>query len=208
MLSFGFTPTKSDYIKSFRAFYLSNWKILAFLIFVSVPQVICIFSALIRGEFGYGFGFAIPITILLFLCFLAIYALLINPLMIANKIEKDERLHSSVQYEVTDEQLLFRNQFAETKLDWGSFQKFIETKDLFLIVYTVNKNMFQIIPKRAFTSSEDEQSFRNLLNQKIPKEQIKTFDFSKLPVITIILIAILGFLLCYLPMLYMAWRTK
>lgn len=182
---------------------------MAFLVFISVPQAICVFLALVRGEFGYGFGFVIPMTILLLVGFLVIFTLVINPFMIANKVEKDERLNSPVQYEVSDEQFLFRNQFAETKLDWGSFQKVIETKDLFLVVYTVNKNMFQIIPKRAFTSSEDEQSFRNLLNQKILKDQNKTFDFSKKPVALIILIAVLGFgfLLCF-PMLYMAWRMK
>jgi hypothetical protein len=105
-----------------------------------------------------------------------VFPLVISPYMTAHKMEKDERLSSPVQYEANDEQIMFKNKFSETKLDWGSFCRVIETKDLFLLVYTSNKNCSQMIPKRAFASNDDEQAFRDLVAAKIPAKQNNFFD--------------------------------
>ena len=196
MLSFGFTPTKNDYLKAFWVFYSSNWSIWAVLFLAVVPQGICVFTALLRGEFGFGFEFILPLVIFLGLGFILFFAFVISPLRVANKVEKDERLNSPVQYEVNDQGLLFRNQFTETKTDWGSYQKFIETKDMFLLIYSINKNMFQIIPKRAFTSSDDELLFKRLLVSKNLEIKKNLFDIKINPPLVIGAIAFIGVLLC------------
>jgi hypothetical protein len=199
MLSFGFTPTKSDYIKSFRAYYLSNWQIWAFLVLITIPFGICAFSTLLSGKVRDGFSFTlsfiIPLIAFMLLGSFLLSTLVINPLKIANKVDKDERLHSPIQYAVNAEQILFKNQFTETKTDWGSFQKFIENKDVFLLIYSVNKGMFQIIPKRAFASIDDEQAFRNLLISKNLKSKSSPLDIKKNPVLAIGIIAFIVFCL-------------
>ncbi len=147
-----------------------------------------------QGGLSYGIGILLPLGLFAFLFFYLTFALLLQPLIVANRVEKDERLSSPVDFVVDEEQILFKNKFTETKLDWGSFQKVIESKSHFLLIYTVNKNMFQIIPKRAFASSEDEQSFRELLNTKIPRLQKFQFDL-KNPVVLLAIVFTIGFCL-------------
>lgn len=82
----------------------------------------------------------------------------------------------------------------------------IETRDLFLLVYTTNKNMYTMIPKRAFASHEDEQAFRDFVNLKIPPKPKARFNLKHPAVIMAFFIAAaLFFLLCVLlnRLLYM-----
>ena len=181
MLSFGFTPTRSDYLKAYWAYYLSNWQIWSVLILLVVPQGICIFSAILNGNYGSSSGWVFPFFLFLFLALFIVFTLVINPLRLANRVKKDPRLSSPVQYEVSEEQIIIKNQFSETKTDWGTFQRFVESKDVFLLIYTVNKNMFQLVPKRAFASSEEVDAFRKLLVAKNLKGKTNPFDIKKNP---------------------------
>ena len=194
MLTFTYVPTREDYLKSFRTIYLRSWPIWSVVIILIITQVVCIGSALIRDEISFESGVLLPFAIFVFLAFYLIFALVIHPLRLANKVEKDERLSSPVHYEVSDEQIIFGNQFAETKLDWGSFQKVVESRDHFLLLYTVNKNAFQIIPKRAFAAPEDEQAFRDLLKAKIPDHQESKFNLRN-PMVILGIVLITGFCL-------------
>ncbi|CAG1003689.1 hypothetical protein ANAEL_03173 [Anaerolineales bacterium] len=213
MISFGFTPTKNDYIKSFRAYYLSNWQFWVFLVLVTILLGIVAISALLSGELRDGYNlalsFIIPLIVFIILGSFLLSTLIINPLKIANKVEKDERLRSPIQYEVSTEQILFKNQFTETKTDWGSFQKFIETEDVFLLVYSVNKAMFQFVPKRAFASSDDEQAFKQLLISKNLKNKNSPLNIKKKPLLIIIIIALLCcfIYLCAASFLYTYFRS-
>jgi hypothetical protein len=194
MLTFTYVPTREDYLKAFRTIYLRSWPLWSVVIIVMLAQGICIASALLRGEVGFELGILLPFAIFVFLAFYLTFALVIHPLTVANRVQKDERLNSPVHYEVSDAQIVFRNQFAETKLDWGSFQKVVESQDHFLLLYTVNKNAFQIIPKRAFAAPEDEQAFRDLLKAKIPDHQKSQFSLRN-PVVILGIVLIAGFCL-------------
>jgi hypothetical protein len=92
----------------------------------------------------------------------------LSPRTTANQASRNEQILSPVTYEVDDQQLIIRNQFSETKNDWGTYRKTIETEEHFLLIYAVNPRCFQIIPKRAFASIEDQQTFRKMLNVKAP----------------------------------------
>jgi hypothetical protein len=194
MLTFTYVPTKADYLKAFRVIYMRSWPVWSVIIIVMLAQGICIGSALLRGEVGFELGILLPLAIFVFLAIYLTFALVVSPLRVANRVEKDERLNSPVHYEVSEAQIVFRNQFAETKLDWGSFQKVVESQDHFLLLYTVNKNAFQIIPKRAFGSPEDEQAFRDLLKAKIPNHQGSQFSLRN-PMVILGIVLIAGFCL-------------
>jgi hypothetical protein len=175
MITFSFTPTKDDYIKSFRTFYRANWQT-----WIRIPLILTLIALLsfVATMFGKGslddkltnpggllaFGLLIGIGIFLYTIFMG------NPLKVWKQVEANERLHCHVEYEVNDEQILIRTKFAETKMDWGTFTAFIETPDVFLLIYSTNKNMFQIIPQRAFVSVNDIEAFKQLLFQKNMKK--------------------------------------
>ena len=120
------------------------------------------------------------------------FALFINPLRVANRVKKDERMRSPIQCTMDEEYIAFKNQFVETKLDWGSFSKVIESKELFLLIHSASKNSFQIIPKRAFTSPEDEKVFREILDAKLPRQQKQRLSI-KNPNVIAIIVAVLVF---------------
>jgi uncharacterized membrane protein YhaH (DUF805 family) len=155
-----------------------------------IPLLLIINSIFLHNDIGFKyyeiFLLAVPIYL--------IFVFVINPLLIVRNLEKDERLSNLLQFEFNDEQILCKTKFIETKLDWGSFQKVVESSDYFLLVYSTNKNLFQYIPKRAFATTEKEQEFRNYLNIKIPTNQKTQIDI-KLPIATLVILIVIGFCL-------------
>lgn len=71
--------------------------------------------------------------------------------------------------EMDNDRIFTVNQVAENKMDWSVFNKVVETKEYYFLIYSVNKNAFQIIPKRAFESIQQEQEARILFEQKLGK---------------------------------------
>ncbi len=194
MPSFEFTPTKQDYLKAFRSFYLTRWKEQALLLSIAFIMIACSLLAALQGNLGEFRYFIFALFGLLF--FFLLYAVVISPLIVANKVPKDERLNSPVLYELRDEHIEIKNKFSEHKMDWGSFQKIIETEEYLLLIYTVNKNAFQIIPKRAFVTSDDEKKFIKVAQERInnasksaPKPKKKSITARQM--LLIILISIL-----------------
>ena len=162
-ISFRFIPTKDDYVHSIRAFFLCDAGFKRTLVIMGIVELLIVVAAL-AGNLGDG--------LLLWLLALAMPALLVYlwvilPLNTGRQIEKNERFMSETTWELGEDQVLIKNKFSETKMDWGSFQKVVETGDYYLLVYTANKRMFQFIPKRAFESQEHAAAFREVLRQKL-----------------------------------------
>ena len=178
-ISFHFTPNKDDYIKAFRAYYFDNpyiWPVIAFLAILLPCAVVSMFM----GDTVEGAYFKwLPISAFVFIAVWLLLTLVIFPNNVGTNVEKNERLSSPVEYEVNDDQILIKTHFAESKMDWGTFARVIESKEHFLLVQSASKNMFHIIPKRAFSSPEDEKAFRDLLASKIPQAGKSLFNFTK-----------------------------
>jgi YcxB-like protein len=64
-----------------------------------------------------------------------------------------------------DDGLKSDSEIAHVEIKWNSFEKFRETKNLFLTYQT--RDVVGIVPKRAFPSQEAIAQFRNLLASKI-----------------------------------------
>ena len=191
MISFNFVPTKEDYFKSFQTMYKK--RILIFLLVTAfiLPEILCVLlNYLGQGEQIQLVNIFPFILAILFLMFFPIYYFVINPFISSRKAAKDERLSGIVHYEVNDEYILVKTKYAESKLDWGNFQSVIESKAYFLLLCTSNKNMFQMIPKRAFVSLDDELAFKSLLNTHIQKKVKNNFQKNKSMIILIILLSI------------------
>lgn len=173
-----------------RTFYLHKKLIWDIVIIIIVAQLLYIVSVFLHVDLGFKFSGAY----LLVVPFYLLFVFFIFPFMVATMMEKDNRFSSPVQYEVDDGQIIYKTQFAETKLEWGSFQKVIESKYFFILVYSTNKKIFQFIPKHAFATTDDEQAFSNYLNIKIPKKEISQFDV-KTPSVTVMILVMIGFCL-------------
>ncbi|MBI4761341.1 MAG: YcxB family protein [Chloroflexota bacterium] len=195
MISFKFLPSKTDYLMSFWAFYFRQWKQWAGLLFLALFFTASGLFASIRRDIETGYLAPLPAFFALVITFILIFALLVNPYRAAQMVERNERLRSMVEGEASEDRIVLKDQFVETKLDWGSFQEVIEIPEYFILIYSSNKNMFHIIPKRAFKSSNDKLAFQKLLYTKIPKVHQSALDLRNNPLAIIILATIIGIVL-------------
>jgi hypothetical protein len=67
----------------------------------------------------------------------------------------------------SDEGLRSERETGNVEAKWSSFEKFKETKNLFLTYQS--RDVVGIVPKRAFPNSEAVAQFRNLLASKLPR---------------------------------------
>jgi hypothetical protein len=152
------TCTEKDYVKAARAIMMrgpASWV----LWLVGLGMTTCVIVALVRsGDTGSFFRFA-----LLLPAFMVLYTFVLSPMLIARRVRKHERLRTEVTWQFSDVDVLMSNKYSEVRIDWGTFQTVRETKEYYLLAYTVNKRVHQFIPKRAFESEEQEEAFRELL---------------------------------------------
>lgn len=163
-LTVSFTPTKQDYTRSIRSFYLSTplyWGILIAVTPILLNAIFLLITAAIYGNHSSLIGFVFLVC-LFFLVFK-----FARSRKSGSKAQNESLLQSPITWEFAENQVIVKNEFAETKRDWRVFQKVIETKEYYLLVDAVNKNFFQFVPKRAFKSQDEEILFVELLKQKI-----------------------------------------
>jgi YcxB-like protein len=92
------------------------------------------------------------------------------PYMIHRKIyRRNPRLFEMRTVTFTDDGLRSEKATSGTiEAKWSSFEKFKETKNLFLTYQT--KDVIGMVPKRAFSNLDDIEQFRNLLASKLPRD--------------------------------------
>jgi hypothetical protein len=170
MMTFGFTPRKADYIKSYWAMQMSSWVgwalVMIPILWIGFITILYVRGLLLSGA-QYSSALTLPTVFAAVFVLVVIYSMFVHPVVISLRMDREERMRSPVQFQVTEETVTIQNSFVESKVDWGTFRKVIDTKNYYLLVHTVNKNAFQILPKRAFTNAEEENTFRNLLQAKI-----------------------------------------
>ncbi len=160
---FQFTPNKDDYTKVIRAYYMSDRRLWLVLALAGIMELWLLVSTL-AGNFGasplvWGLLLALPVVV--------VYLLVWGPVRLGRRVQKNERLTCETFWQVGDDQILIKDRFAEAKLDWGTFQRVIETKSYYLLIYAVNSRAFQFVPKRAFESQERQAAFRELVKRNI-----------------------------------------
>ncbi len=158
-MSIKFTPTKDDYIKTLRANSFGAGNIwLNLLIFCIVFAAITVVLLLSHVEF-----WVVAPVFIAALIFYVFFQYVMNPLRISQQVQSNERFRSEVTWTVDESGVLLANKFGESKSDWGTFYNFKETKEHFLVYYSTNRDMFQIVPKRAFESAGQLEAFRHIL---------------------------------------------
>ncbi|HEX8163783.1 MAG TPA: YcxB family protein [Pyrinomonadaceae bacterium] len=77
-----------------------------------------------------------------------------------------ERGEYTLQY--SDAGIVFRARDIDSTLQWSLYREVRETGQFYFLVY--GKDAFSVIPKRAFTSAEQERGFRALLRRHVGPE--------------------------------------
>ncbi len=166
-LSFQFTPTIQDYVRSYQSYQLRRKILLVMFAGLALFEV-CLFFALIGGPFSHHlvlWAVLIPIPLFFLFFFAAI------PLLFIRQIQKTkERFLSRIIWQLDDRQIQIKNDYSETRVDWGTFQELTETKDYYYLIYTANRTLYQFIPKRALASPNMDAAFREIISRNIGKK--------------------------------------
>ncbi len=163
-LMFSFTPNRSDYIKTLRAFSLQH-RSTKIAILLSLLVVIGILLS-----FFYLHALSLAgVTVLLVMVIYYLSIFFLWPANVADKVGKDERLSSEMTWEVDENQAVVMTKHTDVSCDWSTFGEPYETSEYFLITYASNKNTFQLVPKRAFRNEEQLVEFRKLLEGKMKR---------------------------------------
>lgn len=164
-IHFSFTPTQHEYIIATRAFLLRQP------LYLLIVFVLGLVSSLLWLLFALGANSAeamvigLPAFIVPF--GLVVLFLIVTPIVIASGATKSEALASELRWEASDAGLQVAGTNTDTLLNWGLFKGVIETRRFFLLVFHQRRKLFQMIPKRAFASTEDEARFRALAKREI-----------------------------------------
>jgi hypothetical protein len=158
-LEFRFALTRDEFVRGARAFYLrqrSTWFFLAVLtLFGIVNWVMFDLPAL-----PLILGTLLPLILYILVLFV------VMPWLMGRQVQRNERLRVEMTWRVSDDRISVTTAHAESSMDWGTFRKVITTPDSYLLIFAINKNMFQIVPKRALTP-EQIPEFEQLLAQKL-----------------------------------------
>ncbi len=65
------------------------------------------------------------------------------------------------------ENIHFKTTSLDSTLQWTHYERVVESPDLFLLMY--GKGLYTLIPKRCFSSNEEMEAFRALVNQTIAR---------------------------------------
>ncbi|MBN1429672.1 MAG: YcxB family protein [Anaerolineae bacterium] len=85
----------------------------------------------------------------------------------ARQFEKDERFRADITWTLDDEHVRIATRFQDVNLPWSSFRQAQEFKDYYLLIVRTTGTALRPVPKRVFTSPEQEQAFRELVERKV-----------------------------------------
>ena len=162
-IEFKYKPEGKDYTQAMYAFYLSDKRtwiavILLFLLILCSGLITILF-----GNFDQSLAWIVPFVLLLGV----VYIYIVSPYLVGMRVGRNPKLQSETSGTATAEQLALQNTNIDSKMSWDNFIRSVETRHYFLLIYGINKRMFQFIPKRAFESEEKIDAFRDLLRLKV-----------------------------------------
>ena len=73
------------------------------------------------------------------------------------------------RYELTfsDEGVKLKTSQVDSKMSWSLYSRVVEGRDMYLLLYGKDTRMMTAVPKRVFSSSDQEQLFRELVTRHI-----------------------------------------
>lgn len=164
-IRFTFTPTQREYIIATRAFLLRQplYLLIVFGLGLISSVIWLLFS--MNASSADTIVLGLPAIIAPF--GLPVLFLIMAPIAVASSTAKSQTLAGELRWEASAAGLRVAGANTDTLLNWGLFKDVIETRRFFLLVFHQRRKLFQMIPKRAFASADDENRFRVMARQAI-----------------------------------------
>lgn len=159
-----YTPIEQDYAKVLRLFFLQRTGTRISLALLVIAFGLIIFAITANGA---------PPTVfeliwLLLPPFFVIFVFYIQPMRVARQASENEQLVTEATWEVNEDGIQISSRFGSTRLDWREMNKLVTTREYYLLLLKVNKNAFRFLPRRAFSSPQEQDQFLELLQKHLP----------------------------------------
>lgn len=164
-IRFSFTPAQRDYLITARAFLLRRPLLLLIVFVLGLVSSLLWLLFSLSANSADAIAFVLPAVIVPF--GLVALFLIVAPIIMASLVANNTALMSELRCEASAAGLHVASANADTTLNWELFGEVIETKNYFLLVFHDRRKLFQMIPKRAFASANDENHFRQLVKREI-----------------------------------------
>jgi len=154
-----FTFTREEYIRAIRRHYSTRMHVIRDVIggLVAIAAGVCFLRWGNYAVLGW-----FPLIAGLILLAIVAYVLLLLPALI---YRSDPKLKNEYRLSFSEEEIRFQTDDINSVLKWPLYHSWIDDDD-FYILYHGKRNL-SVIPRRAFSSAEDDARFAKLLTQKI-----------------------------------------
>ncbi len=155
-----FDNTLDDHLAAERLYYRST-------IFAKVDKIVAVILVLVGAFSTWAVG-ARWWTVLFFpVAVLEWFNLLtIRPLMIRHWFRQNPKFRETYHLAFDAKGVEFRTASIDSHVAWDHYTKVFEDDRLFLLVY--GSGMYTVIPRRAFSSGEESERFRRLVEARVP----------------------------------------
>ena len=156
-----YTPNRQDYAAVLRIFFWQRIGTKISLAILAIAFGLILYVVFIQGT---------PPTIFelvwLFLPpFFVIFTFYIQPTRLANQAAQNEQLVTEATWEVSELGVQITSRFNSSLMEWSSIRNLLTTRDYYLLLNKKNQNSFRFLPRRAFTSPEQEKLFLEMVQK-------------------------------------------
>ena len=153
-----FRYSKEEYVSAVRQYYQTFHSNIGALF--CVATIILGLLVLLMSENPYFSSFLISLGIFGLLIFCLNY--FAGPQRI---YDRNPKLREEYNLQFTDEGIIYRSKDIDSALQWSLYTRIQETERFYFLIY--GKDSFTLIPKRVFTSPEQEHAFRVMLKNHV-----------------------------------------
>ena len=164
-LTLHYTPNQKDYASVLRLFFWDRTSTKLSLIALIIAFGLVLYTIASKGSPPSIFEL---IWLLLPPSF-ALFVFFIQPSRIARKAAQNEKLVSEATWELSAAGIQISSRSGSTLMDWESLDRLMTARDYYLLLSKTNKNTFRFLPRRAFTSPQEQSEFLELMKNHIHK---------------------------------------
>ncbi len=168
-MRFEFSPTKDDYVKTTRSISAKNSGNTGWIdILFYLPLLIIYLVNVVQNPYWFASVEMIFVFLLLFFPLIIFGRIYLNSKKIAAQVRANPKLTQPATWDVDAEKICIDNPYGEIKINWETISATAENQEYYFLLYEVNRNTFQFLPKRLFDGrGNDETDFRKLLEDKL-----------------------------------------
>ncbi len=160
-----YTPEQQDYAQVLRLFFLQRTGTRISLGFLVIAFAIIIYTLATQGSTPTLF----ELVWLIFPPAFVVYVIYIQPNRMAKQAMTNEQLTAENTWQLGDDGIQMSTQFGSTLLEWADISKLVSSKDYYLILLKRNKNTFRFVPRRGFSSEDEQARFQQLVGDHLLK---------------------------------------